>query len=1369
MDIMKTYIHIFIQVMLLIGGVSYMYAAERRQIDNFGIISGLSDSNVMSITQDSKGHIWVATANGLNRFDGTRFTNFTTNNSGLGSNALNCVTQLPDDPEHLWIGTQRDGIYYYEQSTGKIKRLADHRIISADVTTINPASGKGMWINYYNFGPQYYNPHTGESRDYTFHRFKKLPRLCWVTTEGRGGKLFVGHAGEGFSVIDTLHNKVTTFRHRDDIPSIPGNEVYAVYVDKNGNAWLGTDRGAALYIPESGVFIPFVHDESNPSSIIPGRIRHIAQDKDGNIWFASTLAGVCMLDIESVKTNGYNHAKFIGIPTNGFNSGTSNAYARTIYPDSFGNIWIGNYRTGIDVINHVSSGISRIKYIGQSNGISPFLPTWSCEYSSDGTLWAGGENEIACIRHGVITRIPLPHSSGTSKTFVKALKSDWNGHLWIGTYDHGAMIYNTQTGSFTYVKGINPDVKVFTEDSHGNMFIGTDKGLFIYRPGNTEAEYVEKINSRLQDLVVQSIIIDNRGRYWVGTFGSGVYVFSPSMQSIDHLNKAKGLPSNAISDIIQDSSGKIWIATRAGVTMIKNPSQPFVFINLDNGSANTPQVQSIEEDSFHNIWISTTNGIGRISQNGETTKFYRYSPSMPMHTFMDNASTKDPDGNIYFASSNGIFEIDPAIILAHKESLPATITDFQVYREGNDNISNTLSIPINSSKVNLPYNHNTFTLTVNVLDHALAKNTEFQCKLEGSDNVWITLSSFYNRIIYRNLKPGTYHLFVKQRQEGQDWEKPENILTITIAPPLWFSWWAKTIYVFLIIGIIYYFLRMYRNRVKLRQQVITLEESNRNRQELNEERLRFFTNITHELRTPLTLILGPLEELVSDPKLPPEYSGKLQMIRNSSTQLLNLINGILEFRKTETQNRRLAVKPGNLANLLREIGLSFKELNRNKDVEIILDIENDNRDSLFDPEIITIIVNNIMINAMKYTKKGKIVLSCHVIDKDDSAWYEIKVSDTGYGISKEKLPHIFERYYQVNDIHQASGTGIGLALVKNLVEIHNAEISVDSEPGKGSIFTVRVLRDHLYPEALQGNPENLEVNNKIAVSEDGEDLEHTKVLVVEDNHDLRLYICQCLENEFTVYSAENGLEGLRCAHEEMPDIIVTDIMMPEMDGIAMCRSIKEDILTSHIPVVMLTAKDSINYKQEGYEAGASSYLTKPFTAKLLLARIHNILRLQRNMAEHLRSISLSNVTEISRDINTHAKTDTGESTEKQDSDRNMLSPLDRDFLEKIISVINNNISNPDLGVAFIANKMCMSNSTLYRKVMAVLGVPTNEYVRRIRMQKAMELLKQGTMSITDIAFETGFSTHSSFAKAFKKEYGMSASEYLAKLYKRPDK
>lgn len=420
-----------------------------------------------------------------------------------------------------------------------------------------------------------------------------------------------------------------------------------------------------------------------------------------------------------------------------------------------------------------------------------------------------------------------------------------------------------------------------------------------------------------------------------------------------------------------------------------------------------------------------------------------------------------------------------------------------------------------------------------------------------------------------------------------------------------------------------------------------------------------------------------------------------------------------------------------------------------------MDIEGNDEPIYFDSEMITIILNNLLSNAVKYTSKGCITLSYHTVtDAEGVRHSNIKVEDTGYGIAKEGLEHIFDRYYQVNGAHQASGTGIGLALVKSLADLHQATIEVESEEGRGSTFTLSLLTDNIYPEALHGVEDMSKKNAEPQTDAEAATDRRLKLLVVEDNVDIREYITRTLSDDFEVLTAKNGLEGLHAVQTKHPDIVISDIMMPEMDGIEMCRAIKEDILTSHIPVILLTAKDSLRDKEEGYESGADSYLTKPFSAKLLVNRINNLLRARRRIAAALLS-------EAKSVINQGSDEPSKEPMEENEDVSQTLNSLDREFIDKIRAIIDENLSYEELGVAFLADKMCMSSSTLYRKIMAIVGVSTNEYIRRVRLGRAAEMLVNSGLNITDIAFQTGFGSHSSFAKAFKKEFGMTASEYVA--------
>ncbi len=1330
-----------------------------RNITSYDGTAGLSNGYVVSFAQDGDGYVWVATEDGLNRFDGKRFKTFNRFNSGLSGNEFNSIEFSPGYPDSLWIATQRDGLCVYDRTTGLIKKSQNNKLRSPDITAIVPASDKGLLLAHYHFGIQYYDPSTSIVRNYDYSTIPGLPRGAWTVADAKNhNSIYVGHTRNGFSVVDTVAKTFVNFDRRN---GLPGESVYAILVEDNGNVWLGTDAGAALYSPATSSIVPFVHDESNPGSIGAGRIRSIMRLDNGEIWFATSQGGVSILDTNLYAYSDISNASFTSIPSAGKAGGTSSADIRSLFQDSFGNIWIGNYRSGIDMIGHIDPIFSRIDYQYESTNRMTYKPVWSCTSSSDGSLWFGGDNEFVRVKDGKCTAYPVPVSNSKGRPVIRAIAMSENGQLWIGTDYRGVLIFD-ETGHFSEVKTSFSDVRTFLEYDNGEMLIGTASGIYISDGEKTTR--LDSINDKLKDQVIQDMAYDSKGNLWVGTFGKGVAVFGPDLKLLANLDVSNGFPSNAINSIRCDSGGRMWIATRNGIVMFPTPENVSDFSTLvPLDSIGITHVKSIEEDKAHNIWLSTNKGLVRI--DGENLKVSLYSDSNELASvsFMENASLVDDSGRIYFASSNGVFCINPATVGKEKPVIPVKVTDVIVYTHDNEGNEIKESVIPSDGNVCLTYDSNTFTINFNILDPSVSQYVDLAYRLNGLGDVWIEANGDATAM-YRNIPPGDYEFQVKQKQKGFDWSSPVTVVKIHIAPPIWLTWWAKTIYFLLGVVFLAVVAWYYKRRVSLKQQLETERVNSRNRQELNEERLRFYTNITHELRTPLTLIMGPLEDLVGDPSLPARYSYKLQTIRDSSTTLLNLINDILDFRKTETQNRQLIVKRGDISNLLLEIGLRYKELNRNPDRTFILDIERGGPMLYYDAGMLTTILNNLLSNAMKYTVAGSITLSYHTVTADGIRKSVIKVSDTGYGISRKNLEHIFERYYQENGEHQASGTGIGLALVKSLADIHNADIKVESEPGKGSTFTLTLLTDNIYPDAIHTPETELKAAQKnLPEPEDTGDEPKSerriKLLVVEDNDDIREYIRQALVDEFDVLVARNGIEGLKVVHDEDVDMVISDIMMPEMDGISMCRSIKGDLLTSHIPVILLTAKDSILDREEGYESGADSYLTKPFSARLLRSRIYSILRIRRKIAAQFMAKDTPHNNDGDRQHDSGSVGNTDSAVEKA------ISPIDRQFMEKIRQIVFDNMTVEELGVSFIADKMCMSNSSLYRKINALVGVSPNEYIRHVRLSLATSLLEEGVLSVTEIAERTGFGSLSSFAKAFKKVYGMTATDYVASLKK----
>lgn len=904
------------------------------------------------------------------------------------------------------------------------------------------------------------------------------------------------------------------------------------------------------------------------------------------------------------------------------------------------------------------------------------------------------------------------------------------------------MLYTPKDGRITRIgdKGSEfLDICSFSEDINGKIWIGTQTGIYSYF--NNQLSYEKELNAQLPDIMVHGIIRDKNGKLWVGTFGKGVVVFDEDDKKLYNFTTDHSFPSNAVNYMMEDSRKRILVATREGIIIFKDVSQPNIFVSFGakEGLENT-QVRAIQEDHDGYIWISTNGGISRLDEKNKRFYNYNYHDGIPMGDFMDGSTCITPDGTLFFGSQNGACYFNPRELSSPREVSPVTITQFFIYNKQTESRDTRLPVPISNRIVELPYNQNTFNISFNVLDYTQSSQVEFSYMLEGLENAWYSTQGD-NQVTFRNIPHGNYVFKVKTRFRNQEWNENAAQLTVVIAPPLWLTWYAKLGYVILFIFALYALLRFYKRKLDLESSLEVERKQNLNKQELNEERLRFYTNITHELRTPLTLILGPLEDLLSDATLSPKHANKISIIHDSATRLLNLINRILEFRKTETQNRKLSVAKGDLGQLVQEVGLRYKELNPNNKVNYHIHIETEDTEIFYDADMITIIQDNLMSNAAKYTSEGDITLSLRSVEENQIKYTEISVSDTGHGIDAEALPHIFDRYYQAKSKYQASGSGIGLALVKGLSELHEGILKVESTVDTGTTFTLRLLTENTYPNAIhaQHDMEKKPMDAEETTITDTPTENHPIVLVVEDNTDIREYIRSSFTDIYEVITAKDGKEGWELAQARIPNIIVSDIMMPVMDGIELCKRIKEDMRTSNIPVILLTAKDSLQDKEEGYASGADSYLTKPFSAKLLHSRINNLLETRKKIASLLALADIQ---------------------PKQESAVSSLNKLDNEFLQKITQIIEENLEMEKMDIAFIADKMCMSHSTLYRKIKGLTDMSANEFIRKVKMRKGVELLMSGQYTISEIAYMIGFSSVAYFRQCFKDEYGMSPSDYV---------
>lgn len=1340
------FLGLILQVLALTASTSSIFK-------NLGLKEGLSNGFVNDMIIDGQGFIWAATESGLTQIAGTKCTIFKNNNSNIDNDGI-VGLYYNKESNSIWILFKNGHIDVFDCKTQQFIHFTQ-KIPKKSVADIKGAADGGIWIAYYDGTIQHYTPKNQKFSTISNKRLPNIKNGIRSITDDGNDHLYIGLRIEGLYVYNLRTQKTKYFRHNPNDPqSLPGDNVRSICIDHAKNIWVGTNLGLGLLDPFTGKFKVFKHIANNPASLAGDNIHQIIEMNDRTLWIASDIGGISVLDLNLYKNPLTEELKFSQITKE--NSGLSSNNNRRIIQDSFGNIWIANYSMGIDFIAKSAASINTLQYMGKALEEVTGL---YCDHQ--GNLWIGQDNLMSLYQNGKLMQTwNFSSYLSNSSSSIYVFEEDKKGNIWCGTSDNGVLKFNPHTHSFTRINyAQNLDVHALCENAQGKMWVGTEAGIFSVE--NDKINKEQELNRQMgkNPTIIYSIKEDNYGQIWIGTLDRGVFVFSKQMKLIVHLTEKNLLATNTINHIIKDADGGIWMATMRGLAYVQNPLQPEAIKNYNERyGIKDSHIRAISQDKQGNIWVSMFSGIACLNIHKQRFYNYDYESGIPTSNFVEASAVTTPDGTIYFGSPGGICFFNPQQLTEPKAVSPIQIINCERVGKLSDQFASRLISPNKEGIICLSHDDNTFKINFTIKDFSQEGNVEYSYMMKGLDDQWYETEGD-NEVTFRNLKPGDYTFIIRAKLKNQDWEDASTAeMKVVVNPPLWLTWWAKLCYVLLIMGILGYFFRSYQKQLLLRNSLVQEKWESKQRQQVNEERLRFFTNITHELRTPLTLILGPLEDLMEDKEIAERVHHKIGCIHASAERLLNLINDILEFRKTQTQNRKLTVAKANLGAFVREIGVRFKDLNQNSRLNIRLNIKTGVPELYFDSEVINTVINNLMSNAIKYTPEGSITLSLTMPENNTVA---IAVEDTGYGIDKDALPHICDRYYQENGNHQASGTGIGLALVKSLATLHQAELTVESEKGRGSKFTFSLKADRTYPEALHKDD-----NQDLATAENAEENETTSkeptedirplLLIVEDNADIRLYIEESLHEDYRIIQACNGREGMEQAFSKVPDIIVSDIMMPEMDGIKMTHILKEDIRTSHIPIILLTAKTSINDQEEGYDSGADSYLTKPFSAKLLHSRIRNILSGRRRLADYIVQKNISQFETSADEQQTSQKA----TEEKEDAMTCQISNLDKKFLEKLNKLIENHISTDDLDMAFMTDKMAMSHSTFYRKVKALTGMSANEYIKKAKLRHSMTLLKKGEYSIAEVAILAGFNNLGNFRESFKREFGKSPSEIL---------
>lgn len=1336
-------------LILLVIFPSIALYAQQEKARYFSLQEGLSSQQVLDVVHDKRGFIWIATELGLNRFASNSFKQYYKSEKpgGLTVNS-NEINTLFYDNETLYIGTRANGLNVLDIKTNKFSYyLHDpddkQSIATNDITDIIKGKGGKLWLATYHQGAQRFDPIKKKFEHFNKKNIPFLPEnSVWTLAEDEQGLLYIGHVNKGLSILNPENRSIKLLNEENTKGALPDNEVKALFRDSKGNIWIGTRKGLAVYSPLTNRIQQVSLAGKAKNGIEP--FIYSIKEINGSIWIGAEASQVFILEIVYSTNNEIQLMKSIA-PL--YLDRGSSASVQNIDFDAFGNVWLAIYSGGVAFFSHLTPFFTVSPTPDTMPGLNKLSTVTGIFNDNNSSIW------LATAGDGILEIKPdktivkrTTQNSGLAENFLLSGFVDSRNNKWFGLQNGGVSFYEAKTKTWHRVDAGEKmsAVRAVYEDSQANIWLAAEEGLFIQHPENKTFQKVLTNKTMLGDYAPRTLVQDSRGYMWVGTYGQGLYVFNQQRKVVRHITKGKGIGSNTVNHLFRDRRNNIWIATNEGLAL---QSVNKVLGDLETitppGSDAWLTVNALAEDLNGNIWCSTRLGMLRYLPEEKRFLSYDQSFGLPLGGFTNNSVTSDGKGRLYFGMPAGVCYFDPNKIPLTLPRSPIRISRFTVFNTGETHAQSEKH-PSLTEEVTLKHDENSFRVELAVMDYALNDMVEFSYKLHGLDDDWIFMAG-EKSLDFRNIPYGNYELRIRTRQKNENWSTDYKHLFINISAPFYLSTFAVLIYIILVAAIIFILFSLYLKKVKaeaeLRLKRLQLEQEG----QLHLERLNFYTNITHELRTPLTLILGPLETLLQEEKLSTKHKDWVNTVQKNANRLFSLVNQLLEFRKVESQYKPLVLGEDFLGELVHDTVLKYAESNTKKGLIIKCIVEKEDIKTTFDAEIVQLILDNLLSNACKFTTTGSVEVSLTYEQDRLSTCAIICVKDTGCGIATAHLDKIFDKFYQVPR-SASQGTGVGLALVKELAAIHHGKVSVKSEPGVGSEFCVRLLTNTVVTDVQVTE----QMTYTASHMETTGDQQRPLLLLVEDDVELRQYLKTLLVINYELITAEDGYEAFELAKSRIPDLILSDVMMPDLDGFQMLEMLKNERETSHIPIIFLTAKDTEADKGHGYELGVDSYLTKPVSPKLLYHRIENLL-LKR------KAVFTAVLGQLS--------------SQKDQDGKSEKVPLNADlwrenaFVQEFVNLVEACIQDEVLDAATLADKLNMSQSTLYRKVKGLTGKNINQLVRKVRIQKAAKLLRSGQYNITEVSHMVGINSSIYFRQCFKEEFGQLPSEYQKEALK----
>ncbi|NIJ46474.1 signal transduction histidine kinase/ligand-binding sensor domain-containing protein/DNA-binding response OmpR family regulator [Wenyingzhuangia heitensis] len=1321
---------------------------EDLRFKHLSIKEGLSQRSVTSIIQDSKGYLWFGTRDGLNMFDGTDVIVFRHNSEDTTSLSHSWVTSVFEDSNrNIWVGTT-DGLNLYNPKERNFIRYQKNHpnnfLTDNNVWNIAQVDDKTLWIttnknitlvDVENKKSKALPKDIGNKIKFNQIRaaYKTKDGFIWLCTPKKIIKYNLD-----------LH-KVELYQYPNDSNSEPHhNNAPKIYQDTRNKIWLGYENGLATWDAKQHKFVDAPYNITSP-------VRTFNEDVDGNLWIGS-YTGLYILNSQRTKVK-----QFVNDPNRLGSLSQNSIY--NITRDNRGDMWIGTWAGGVNHFDYNFQTFKQIAY-GTSHKMLNYSVVSSIIELDNGNLFVGTEggglnyyNKSKDAFTYYKYNSKNPNSLGSNN--IKALLLDKHHQLWIGTHDKGLFYTNIQKKPFLFNK-VNPILSDGTyleecrilslyQDEQQNIWIGTlAKGLFVY---NTTNKTIKKISNYLNSIKCISKS-DKANEILIGGLG-GVEKINTLTHKVTFLNNenSKTFIPKSVNCILVHQK-KIWIGTEGKglykVDVTKNITTKF---SIAEGLL-SEVIYGIISGNDGKIWMSTNSGISSLTIEGNEIENYLEPDGLQGREFNYGAYSKGKNGVLMFGGTNGLNIFNPKEIIKNNFVPPVDIYGININNKNYINITNP------NFKIDLKHNQNDIQVDYTALSFSQAEKNQFAYKLEGFDTEWKYVGQ-NKRATYTNLDSGTYTFKVKAANSNNLWNVTGKNIQLTILPAPWKTWWAYTIYTLLLFTLLLFIQRIIIIRIKERNELKQEKLDKERLEEINQLKLTMFTNISHDFRTPLTLIIGPLQRMIKNNLGNIEIQKQHKIMHTNANMLLELINQLLDFRKSESGKLQLYASESNIVDFVKTIKKAFDELASFKQYSFDFYSEQENISLWFDQIKMKKILYNLLSNAFKYNEEhGKIAIKIGFEDEKFKKYVTIKIINYGEVIPSQNLDSIFDRFYRFDKEGKQKGTGIGLALTKNLVELHYGKITATSSKQDGTCFKVMVPlgKKHLREEErIAHKVANIDIeksfllekNLKTQEQESLQQEEHINpnkqtILVVEDNIEVRNFVKEIFEHNYNIVEAENGKIGLEILKKTNPELVISDVMMPEMDGFELCENIKKNILTSHIPVILLTAKTAIEHQKTGFTTGADAYISKPFDAAILEIRVQNILNTRKNLISKFKKEIILEPKEM---VSTSA---------------------DEEFLKKAIDIIEENLHDNNFNVNQFTQKMNMSRSVVYRKTKALTDQSITEFIRTIKLKKAAQMLVKTPMSISEIAYEIGFSDLKYFRSCFKKQFNDVPSAYRSK-------